>query len=217
LRYIPALIGTASAQTSASPYTSAQRYDAAGRVAGTISRANGAATSYSFDPVSRLSQLVQNPAGTTNDVTLGFTYNPASQIASNTRSNDVYAWTGHGNGTLGSTANGLDQLASHGGASLSCDAKGNLLNDPHTGYTLGYTSENLLTKVYGPGWTGTLLYDPLMRLYQAGANASTRFVYDGDTRIAEYSTSGGQLYRFVHGPGVDEPLVWKESSGSMPR
>jgi RHS repeat-associated protein len=40
----------------------------------------------------------------------------------------------------------------------------------------------------------------------------TRFVYDGDRLIAEYSSSGTLLRRYVHGAGVDEPLVWYEGS-----
>jgi RHS repeat-associated protein len=60
----------------------------------------------------------------------------------------------------------------------------------------------------------TLAYDPLMRLYQA---SSSRWAYDNDEMIAEYGSSGGLLRRFVHGPGVDEPLVWYEGSGLTDR
>src|SRR3546814_3462796 len=51
------------------------------------------ATSYAWDPVSRLQTLTQNLGGTTSDLTLGFTNNPASQIAQATRSNTAYSWT----------------------------------------------------------------------------------------------------------------------------
>jgi YD repeat-containing protein len=191
-------------------------YDDLGRRTG-ISRANGTSTSYSYDPVSRLSQLVQNPAGTTHDLTLGFSYNPASQITSNTRSNDTYAWTGHGSGTASSPANGLNQLTSYGGAGISHDARGNVTYDPTNGQGYGYSSENLLTIVNGGSWTGTLVYDPAMRLYEAGVNSKTRFVHDGHTRIAEYSSSGAQTARYIHGPGIDEPLVAYSGSGLATR
>jgi RHS repeat-associated protein len=164
-----------------------------------------------------LSQLVQNPAGTTHDLTLGFSHNPASQIISNTRSNDTYAWTGHGSGTLSSPTNGLNQLTSHNGGSVTHDAKGNITYDPTNGQGYGYSSENLLTSVNGGSWTGTLLYDPAMRLYEAGVNSKTRFVHDGHTRIAEYSSSGAQTARYVHGPGIDEPLVAYSGSGLATR
>jgi RHS repeat-associated protein len=66
------------------------------------------------------------PAGTAYDLTLTFGYNPASQIVSNTRSNDTYAWTGHGSGTSSSPANGLNQLTSLAGSGIGYDAKGNV-------------------------------------------------------------------------------------------
>ncbi len=71
-----------------------------------LTRANGTSTSYSHDPVSRLSQLAQDLGGTTNDLTLGFGYNPASQIGSNSRSNDAYAYTAHTSGTIGRYGDG---------------------------------------------------------------------------------------------------------------
>lgn len=52
------------------------------------------------------------------------------------------------------------------------------------------------------------------RLYETsgGAAGITRFVYDGDRLIAEYNSSGTLLSRYVHGPGVDEPIVWYEGA-----
>ncbi|MDP9415620.1 MAG: hypothetical protein M3Q08_16390 [Pseudomonadota bacterium] len=129
-----------------------------------LTRANGTTTSYSHDPVSRLSQLAQDLGGTTNDLTLGFGYNPASQIGSNSRSNDAYAFTAHTSGTIGETANGLNQLVDQAGKSISYDAKGNVTSDPTSGYAFAYSSENLMTKVVAPTFTGTISYDPLMRL-----------------------------------------------------
>jgi hypothetical protein len=43
--------------------------------------------------------------------------------------------------------------------------------------------------------------------------AITNMVYDGLDRIAEYSNSVVQR-RYVHGPGVDDPIVWYEGSNS---
>jgi RHS repeat-associated protein len=38
-------------------------------------------------------------------------------------------------------------------------------------------------------------------------------VYDGDRLVAEYNGAGSLLRRYVHGPGVDEPVVWYEGAG----
>jgi hypothetical protein len=87
------------------------------------------------------------------------------------------------------------------------DARGNLAFDPTTGRGFGYSSENLLAHVDGGAWQGTLVHDPLMRLVDAGTAGRTRFVHDGHTIIAEYDAANAQVARYVHGPGIDEPLV----------
>jgi YD repeat-containing protein len=50
-------------------------YDDLGRRT-SLARGNGTSTSYAYDSAARLSQLTQDLAGTANDLTLGFTYNP---------------------------------------------------------------------------------------------------------------------------------------------
>ncbi|MEQ1707980.1 MAG: RHS repeat-associated core domain-containing protein [Terricaulis sp.] len=50
----------------------------------------------------------------------------------------------------------------------------------------------------------------------AGAS-TTRFLYDGADMIAEYNGANALQRRFVHGPGVDEPLVWYEGAGTGDR
>jgi YD repeat-containing protein len=73
-------------------------YDDLGRRT-SLTLGNGVATAYQYDPLSRLGEHKLDFAGTADDLTSTFAYNPASQIASNTRSNDAYAWTSHGSGT----------------------------------------------------------------------------------------------------------------------
>jgi RHS repeat-associated protein len=187
-------------------------YDDLGRRTG-LTRGNGTSTSYSYDSASRLAQLADNPAGTTHDQTLSFTYNPASQIVSNIRSNDLFAWTGHGTGTTSSTANGLNQVTAIGGASTSHDSKGNMTADG-LGKTFGYTAENRLAT----STASNLAYDPLGRLFYITA-AGLILDYDGTDTIAELDQpTGTQIQRrYVFGPGVDEPLVWYEGSGTSDR
>jgi RHS repeat-associated protein len=185
-------------------------YDQQGRRS-SISRINGAATSYVYDGASRLTSLAHS--GISQPVTFSLAYNPASQIVSRTVSNDAYAYTGQAAGTIQSSVNGQSQLTSHSGAAVSHDAKGNVTSDPTTGYGLGYSSENLLTGLSGPGWSQPLQYDPLMRLHRAAGNRS---LHDGTSRIADYQ-GGVQSARYVHGPGIDEPLIEYSGSGLAAR
>ncbi len=64
-----------------------------------------------------------------------------------------------------------------------------------------------------------MVYDPAGRLYETnvGGASVTRFQYDGVDMIGEYNGSNALLRRYVHGPGMDEPLVWYEGSGTTDR
>ena len=114
--------------------------------------------------------------------------------------------------------NGLNQYTgtvSNGTASASFDydANGNLKWDGTTNYV--YDSENRLVSASGLK-NASLAYDPLGRLWQttgAGGAGITRFVYDGDRLVEEYDSSGYRPRVYVHGAGVDEPLVLYESTG----
>lgn len=184
-------------------------YDDLGRRT-TLTRGNGVVTSYGYDNVSRLASQGIDAAGTGDDLTLGFGYNAGGQIASATRSNDAYAWNGAANVNRTYTANGLNQYSAAGSTSFSYDPRGNLTASGSNSYT--YSSENLL--LTGPN-SASLVYDPLLRLYQTSATgfSTTRFAYDGANVIGEYSSSNTLQKRYVFGPGTDEPLVEYDNSG----
>ena len=165
-----------------------------------------AITSYGYDNVSRLTQIAQDLDGTSNDLTLGFTHNPAGQIAGTSRTNDAYAWTDHYAVNRAYTANGLNQYTASGAASLSYDSRGNLVGDGSRSF--GYSSENMMVSA----WPRSLIYDPFGRLVQLDTAAGfDRFGYDGASLIVEYDGSNAVARRYVHGPGIDEPLVWYEN------
>jgi RHS repeat-associated protein len=138
---------------------------------------------------------------------------PAGCIASVSRDNDAYAWTGHYATTRAYTTNGLNQYSAAGSASFTYDSNGNLTSDGTRTYT--YDSENRLV-----GATGgvVLSYDPLGRLYQVSSTAgpTTRFLYDGQALVGEY-VSGTMTRRYVHGVGADVPLLsYAGSNLSLP-
>jgi RHS repeat-associated protein len=72
----------------------------------------------------------------------------------------------------------------------------------------------MLTSSWGQA---TLSYDPLQRLFQVSGASTTRMLYDGESLIAEYDGSNSLQRRYVHGPGVDEPLVWYQGTGTSDR
>lgn len=166
----------------------------------------GSGVAYTWDNVDRLSSQTDSFVGGANNVSFGFGYNDASQIASETRDNDSYAWRGAVAVDRGYAVNGLNQYTTAGPASFTYDANGNLTSDGTSSFV--YDAENRL--VSSSNGT-TLTYDPLGRLWQVvkGA-ANTRFLYDGDALVAEYDSAGTMTARYVHGSndGADDPLVW---------
>lgn len=199
-------------------------YDSLGR-RNLILRGNGTVTTYDYDPVSRLvcqRQDLSGGGGPTcppslaaagSDQATSFTYNPASQITSQVKSNDTYAWTGHYNVNRNYTVNGLNQQTAAGATTLVYDGRGNLTTSGSSTYT--YNRLNQLTG--GPG-SVALTYDPAGRLNQIAApGGTTRFTYARSMPIEERNAAGTLLRRYVPGPGVDEPVVWYEGSTTADR
>jgi YD repeat-containing protein len=137
-------------------------YDSLGRRT-SIARTNGPSTSYSYDSASRLSSLGHDFAGTSYDLTLSFTYNPAGQIVTNTRSKDHFSFTAHANQNVSDTHNGLNQATQTGSAGVSHDARGNTTATGSNSYS--YSSESRLVSATVGGATATFGYDPLTRFY----------------------------------------------------
>jgi RHS repeat-associated protein len=142
--------------------------------------------------------------------------NPASQLTSETRSNDSYAWRGSAAVSRDYARNGQNQYTgtiSNGtpSATFAYDANGNLTSDGTT--TFLYDVENKLVAASGAK-NAVLVYDPLGRLFQISSpvTGTTQFLYDGDELVAEYNGSGNLLRRYVHGDGADDPLFWYEGA-----
>ena len=195
--------------TSGAGVLATYAFDAAGRRS-SVTFGNGSVQSFAYDAASRLDTLSNNLGGSamTHDLAQTFSYNPASQIASVSRSNDAYAWQAHYNVDRSYTIDGLNRIMNIGSTAFTYDGRGNLTNDGTNAFT--YTAENLLKT--GPGGA-TLAYDPLGRLFETvKSGATTRFLYDGADRIGEYDGAGAVQRRYVHGPGIDNPIAWYEGS-----
>jgi RHS repeat-associated protein len=179
-----------------------------------VTFSNGTKRTYGYDPVSRLTTLTNDLAGTANDLTHTLGYNPGSQITSLARSNDAYAFPTSqiGNVNRPYSSNGLNQYMTAGPASFTYDANGNLTSDGTN--TFGYDIENELTSATEGGVTASLSYDPLGRLWDVAKGSSdARFFYDGSDMIVHYDSAGTVQYRYVFGPGTDEPFVQYNPSG----
>ncbi len=189
---------------------------------------------YAYDPIGRPTQFKLQTSTNGSFALLSkwdYTYNPASQISTVTRSNDSFAWTAHANVDRNYTTNGLNQYSAAGPAAFCYDANGNLTADGASVYR--YDVENRLVEKRAQGLGNTncaalaysgvieasLSYDPMGRLYESqgtSGSTATRYLYDGDALTLEYGPGGQMLRRYVHGPavGADDPLYWFEGSSA---
>ena len=171
------------------------------------------------------------PCMTRSDATCARVLTPPTPVANNdhddlacatreitqitTINDSAYLWKPptSANGSKNYTANGQNQYNSVTGASPSFDPKGNLAGDGIWVY--GYDADNRLTSANKTGYTGTLSYDAEGRMRRTTlAGTSTDLLYDGTDLVAEYDASGTMLKRYVHGPGVDEPIVSYNGAGA---
>lgn len=182
-------------------------YDNLGRRTRLV-RGNGTLTDYVFNTGSELMQLRSDLAGAANDFSANFTHNAAGDIRSRNQGNGAFRSLAAPSIVRPYVVNNLNQYTQAGSVGFQYDARGNLIQSGVTSYQ--YTAENRLAQ--GPG--GYLAYDPLGRLHtEAGANI---LQYDGQDLITEI-VSGSVRRRYVHGPGIDEPLVWYEGAGTNDR
>ena len=162
--------------------------------------------------MSRLTSLTVNLSGTASDLTKTFAYNPASQIVSETRSNDAYAQV-LANATQTTVTNGLNQLSTVNGTAAAYDARGNMTTDPVTAKTQSYwPSNNQLWNVPSP--FTSFNYDALDRLASMSTGSPvTNYVSDGSNIIAEYDGSNVLQKRYAF-DGSGSPLVAYDAAGN---
>ena len=182
-----------------------------------VALGNTTTTSYGFDAQGMLQTLGHDLAGTAQDVTFTYTRNQRQDLATQSRSNAVYGWTGV-TGSRTFTANGLNQYTAVNGTPFSYDASGNLTGDGTSTYT--YDTDNRLRSANTSGGVAaTFAWDAGDRLRQTTigggpVSTTTNLLYDGTRLIAEYDAVGTLLRRYVHGPGIDEPLVQYDGAGT---
>ena len=188
-------------------------YDQYGRRS-TIARNGGAGagTTYGYDGADRVSSLAQALTGA-SAITWTMTYDPAGGLVSRQASNTSYLWH-PGAASVASTANGLSQYTTVGGAAMGYDARANLASNGAKTQTLTYDSRNALLTASGPTAV-SLAYDPAGRIVTKTASGATAsFLYAGSRLIGEYDASGNILARYIPGPGTDEAALWYQGAGT---
>ncbi len=179
------------------------------------------ATTYSYENDNDLAALTHNYPGATLDLAFTHTTSAAGQLLSTTTSEPLNRYTpGVPLGTQSyATANPLNQYPSVtpiGGtaATLTYDLNGNLTGDGSGTYT--YDATNRLLSIAGFA-TASYGYDALdRRMSKTTGGSTTRFLHAGSDEIAEYTSAGVLLRRYVPGPGTDERAAMIDSGAASP-
>ncbi len=173
---------------------------------------------YSYDPIYRLTEALSSTPGYSAN-----TSGKGSGIATATQQQkEFYTYDPVGNRLSSDkyssyTYNQANQLQTNGGI-YSYDKNGNLTSkmEGTTVFSYYYDYENRLVKVVkvenSVMTTSEYKYDPFGRriekkVTESSATTTTRFVYDNEDIILEYDGNGNLGNRYVHGPGIDEPLA----------
>lgn len=182
----------------------------------TVTLGNGTTTTSTYNAQNQLSGLAHALAGTAQDISYTYARNRIGDLNTETWSNDLYQWAGTAAATTNYVKNGLNQYTTVGGLAHTHDTNGNLKTDG-TGWTYTYDLNNRLKTAVKTGTgavTANLHYDAEGRLRQTAiGTVTTDLLYDGTDLVAEYNGTA-VARRYVHGPGIDEPLVWYEGSGT---
>ena len=162
--------------------------------------------------MARINTLAHHQVGTRNQ---------AGEIATHNWSNELYRWAGitgtATNGTRSYTANGLNQYTAAAGGTVSHDTNGNITGDGT--WTFTYDQNNRLKSAIKSGANIWFAYDAEGRMrQQLIGTGQVNKLYDGHDLIAEYN-SGTTLTarrRWVHGPGIDQPVVYYQYPPAAP-
>ncbi len=199
-----------------------------------MTRPNGIATNYAYDPLSRLQSVLHKlGANTVDGATYGYDNagnrtsktNQLNLAVSNFAYDNIYQLTGVMGATSESytydfvgnrlssasvptsTYNSSNELTGAGSATYTYDNNGNTITKTDASGTMAYTwdFENRLTSVQPPGQPlVTFKYDPFGRRIQKG---SITYLYEGANLVEEADAGGNLTARYVFGPGIDEPVA----------
>jgi RHS repeat-associated protein len=104
-----------------------------------------------------------------------------------------------------------------GPVQVSIDPNGNLASKVDGADTWGYewNAHSELTRVTKNGVEqARFVYDPFgRRVEKVAGGVTTSYTYDGTSILRE--ARGSAILKYVHGPGIDEPLAREDGSGAL--
>ncbi len=194
-------------------------YDVASRLTA-LTNGNRTGTGYRYDKSDNLTALSiggLQPNGIIQGSRVNFSYtvNPWNSRSLRSCSDPSFVWYPQiPSTTTYGAANPLNQYPSVDGVDYSYDQNGCLLSDGNLTYA--YDTLNNLNSVQGEAVNVSYKYDPVGRLtLKTSGSTTTRYLYAGLQRIAEYDGDGNLLRRYVYGDGLDAYLFTVDAEGNV--
>ena len=107
------------------------------------------------------------------------------------------------------------EIEGQGALPIVHDGQGRITQDMHFEYAWDAQDRLVGTKAIGAtAWAELMLYDSQGRLIQRelpSQSQQTRFVYDGQQKVAAFDAQGVLQWRAVWGPGLDQLLWWHDA------
>lgn len=189
-------------------------------------------SNYTYDAASQLLSIAHQPLSLTNSYVYddagnrtsltdayglhNYSYDNLYRLTQAIHPNiptENYSYDSVGN-RLGSIVDIANRLADDGTFTYTYDNNGNMIKktDKTTGEITNfiYDAEDRLIEGTVParGLYLKYAYDPLGRRIQKNVNGTvTKYIYDNEDIIAEYDGDNNLTARYLHGPGIDEPVI----------
>lgn len=197
------------------------QYDEASQLLGIGTKLGGSfltSSTYTYDSVgNRLTK-----SGDFNEAYAYDSGNRLTQVKRGTPVTENYAYDLVGN-RLSSIQYGdwsytdRNELESYGPATFVYDLNGNMTekHDPSGDWIYEWNAESQLIRVGRDGQVvARFSYDPIgRRVEKVAGTVTTAYIYDGEDVLGEEAS--GAAYRYIHGPGIDEPLARVNASGGV--
>lgn len=175
-------------------------------------------TDYGYDKIYRLREAVSSAPGFSFDTGNGKSGQGVARAVQNQKEHYLYDPVGNRRTShldRGYNHNAGNQLLATGQARYTYDRNGNLAQKESSAgiTTYQWDYENRLTKVTMPdGTVAEYAYDPFGRrtekkIADGSGVKTTRYLYDKEDILYETDETGAIQNRYLHGPGIDEPLA----------
>ena len=171
---------------------------------------NGTSIDYSYSNDNRLINSDHHFNGGIASFSYG--YDIVGNQTSLTTSDVSFDYTPVADADISFITNNLNQYTSVDGVSYSYDTNGNLTSDGTNAYT--YDLENLLISVTTPANVVTYTYNSFgQRIGKEVNGVMTSYLYEGLHVLIEYDNNDNLVKRYIYGPGLDNPVMIKTSTG----